>query len=68
MTTGDSLVLSEIQRRGRVVARWYDDLHLSSAQLLSKKPPVLVVVIRRRHKDPQFQGVGSGHFLVSDST
>jgi hypothetical protein len=25
-------------------------------------------VIRRRHKDPQFQGVGSGHFLVSDST
>jgi hypothetical protein len=25
-------------------------------------------VIRRRHKDPQFQGVGSGHFLVSGST
>jgi hypothetical protein len=51
-----------------VVTRWYDNLHLSSAQLVSKKPLVLVVVIRRRHRDSQFQPVGSGHFLVSDST
>ncbi len=58
----------EIQRRGSVVTRWSDNLHLSSAQLVSKKPLVLVVVIRRRHRDSQFQPVGSGHFLVSDST
>lgn len=55
---------SEIHRRGSVVTRRYDDLHLSSAQLFSKRPLVLVVVIRRRHRDSQFQRVGSGRHIV----